>query len=199
MASIRDVMARLGPPTRPAPSNWYTAALNGAIEPPAGKPTRTEVSRRRVAGILEAAGERHVLLNLSSEGGNLDEAQRIAAKIERHGPGVTVRANGWCASAGLLVLAAGTHREAAPGTKFGFHGVGISDPPIPARRHLVARRLRAIATAIDDDDDRYQSYIARRCFIATATVRDWMTGEATLSARDALAAKLIHEITERRP
>jgi ATP-dependent protease ClpP protease subunit len=196
MHKLRAAVGRLPPPKRPSPASWHQEYLNGEIaaEPRSGGST---ITAARVERILAKAGERHVLLTLTSPGGKLTEAEHIASLIESHRPGVTVRALNWAASAAVVILAAASHREAFTGTRIAFHDAGVTDPPLPKRKHLTAARLRQVADMLDTVDRDYVRYVSARCRIPRERVQNWKAEERTMTAEAAHRAGLVHEVVRR--
>lgn len=85
------------------------------------------------ATMVKAALESHrsaefVEVDITSDGGSTKEAFAIYSALKDHPGYVVTRADKVCASAATIVLAAGNHREAYPGTKLLLHRAEIVPP-----------------------------------------------------------------------
>lgn len=67
-------------------------------------------------------------VDINSDGGSTNEAFAIHAALKAHHAYVVTRADGTCASAATIVLAAGDHREAYAGAKLLLHRAEIVPP-----------------------------------------------------------------------
>ena len=76
----------------------------------------------RVLSERDASGQATAYLVLNSPGGLLNQAYAMALAVRARGMATVVSSNGECASACMLVFAAGSVRYALPGALLGVHG-----------------------------------------------------------------------------
>jgi ATP-dependent protease ClpP protease subunit len=112
--------------------------LFGCIGEPGSKLNAREVTRALKANATAA----FIHVDINSNGGCTKEAFAIYRALKNHPGFVVTRADEVCASAATVVLAAGNHREAFPGTRLVLHRAEIT-PPINARWTAAVHRERA--------------------------------------------------------
>ncbi|HXP05908.1 MAG TPA: ATP-dependent Clp protease proteolytic subunit [Stellaceae bacterium] len=172
--------------------------LNGAQHPANVKieieGTITPAVAKMVIAKLQAAKRRdqRVLIVLDSCGGDMTSALDLGDAI-REASDVAVLARHNCNSAALAVLAAADHRFAQAGTKFSFHSASLPTAAIGESANVV-ELVRAIGD-LRAHDRRFLSKVAGWLGIEPYALAKLDHAERTLTARDARAAGIIHEIT----
>ncbi|MET4698978.1 ATP-dependent protease ClpP protease subunit [Constrictibacter sp. MBR-5] len=145
LAAVRCTLASALPASAPV------LRLAGEIGPDC--PISLARVEKFLAGIGPQAGFR---IRLTSEGGSVVEAERIAARIRAHRGAVEAHVPIKAHSAAGLILAAADRRTAAPGARLLLHHATL-DPP---RGRMTAARLTALANLTAAADQRIAAALA---------------------------------------
>lgn len=137
------------------------------------------VTARRVSAALRAIGERDVVVNVNSPGGDFFEGVAIYNLLREHKAKVTVNVLGLAASAGSIIAMAGDEIRMGEGTHLMIHNAWAV---VVGNRHDLADSAEVMATF----DSSMASLYAARTGLAAATVSDMMDKETWLTPADAI-------------
>ncbi len=118
-----------------------------------------------------------VSVSIDTIGGFISHAERLYAALEAHPGTITTIAMRNCNSAGILVFGAGDRRIAMPEARFVFH-----------------RTTDTSQTEAQVSDAFEQIQIGRRAGVPYQRVAEWQAGNVVMSADEARAAGLVHEV-----
>jgi ATP-dependent protease ClpP protease subunit len=119
-------------------SDTLRLALTGRI----GDPKQGFTAEQVKAALRSHRRVDFIEIEINSDGGSTPDAFAIHEALKAHPAFVITRADEMCASAATIVLTAGDHREAYPGTKLLLHRAEIV-PPSNARWTASAHKQRA--------------------------------------------------------
>lgn len=126
-----------------------------------------------------------VVMEINSNGGNVNAALLMTTLLQRSGRPVLARARLACSAAALLLQAA-DHRQIFEGGYLMFHRGVFSEHETPTQV------LNDMGAAINDYSI---DLVARRSGIPTADVRRWFEGtDYWISARAAVGLNLVDEV-----
>jgi ATP-dependent protease ClpP protease subunit len=149
------------------------------------------ISFERVRTALLLNDFNHLHVDITTNGGNSDEAFKIYEILRSLPNPVSTRARGKCFSAGVLIFAAGAFRAADADTEFLIHPASFDRDALP--ESVTAAILRKKVDLLASCDLRYAELLAGR----TGTPREWfqteMETEIALSASDAIFSGLVHQ------
>lgn len=128
------------------------------------------------------------VIEISSLGGLTVEAMRAARAIQAR-PGATVIARGRCASACLIVLMAGSHRQADEDLTLQFHAISLEVPTGDRFFKWVSRRA-------GDDSDRYLEQRGVPQAVIEATNRLGPSHTYPVTAIDALDLGILTDLVD---
>ena len=135
-----------------------------------------------------------VNLCLSSVGGILDHAYYAFSMIEALDTEVVTWNTGNIQSAANLLFLCGDKRYATKGSTFFFHQTSYDPPPQRITEPWLAERLKAARY----DDTRGAEIIAGKTGKPVGEVRSWQNTELVVTAPEAIANGLAHEVRELR-
>lgn len=139
------------------------------------------VTSKRISGALRAIGEKDVVVNVNSPGGDFFEGVAIYNMLRAHPAKVTVRVVGMAASAASVIAMAGDEIEIG---QAGFLMIHNAWTVAVGNRH----DMRAVADTMDVFDDAMAGVYAARTGKDKATVAGMMDDETWLSGEDAIDA-----------
>lgn len=140
------------------------------------------VTAKRVMAALRTIGDRDVVVNINSPGGNMFEGLAIYNALRTHPKKVTVRVLGIAASAASVVAMAGDVVEVA---KAGFIMIHNANVPDAGNRH----DKRGIADKLEQFDGAMAGLYASRSGMTTAQIAAMMDDETFMSGDEAVANK----------
>ncbi|MDO8398906.1 MAG: ATP-dependent Clp protease proteolytic subunit [Bradyrhizobium sp.] len=151
-------MARYLPKVHRRDGDTLRLTLQGRVGPRPGE--KKGISSIAVeAALLAHRRAPHVEVRITSPGGNVYDAEKVVAALDRHPGYITTIADGECCSAATLILMAGDFRQATHGTKLLFHAVEI--PPEKGGRWTREKHLTIAALLQREDQKLVDLYAAR--------------------------------------
>ena len=158
---------------------WY-----GVIGPSGG------IRADRATTLFKAARpHQSVRITLTSEGGSVDETEKILTVMAKHRGQITIRVPSGAHSAATLLLSAADIRIASPNSRFKVHY------PEAAQRRLTAATLRAIIPEIEAVQERFVDRLAMNCLQLHSKIHAMCAAEKMLSADEALRVGLVDLIS----
>ena len=125
-------------------------------------------------------------ITVHSRGGNAFEFFALATWLDAN-QHVEIHVEGLCCGGAILLPAAARRSTAAPSALFGFmgHKMIASGSASDLKNHM--RTLKML-------DDQFVGIVTRRCPASPSQVRQWMSSNTWMSAKQAFAEGLIDEI-----
>lgn len=137
------------------------------------------VTARRVAAALRAIGDRDVIVEVNSPGGDFFEGVAIYNTLRAHPHKVTVKILGLAASAASVIAMAGDEIEIG---KAGFVMIHNAWGVVIGNRHDFAQA----ATTIEPFDDAMATVYSERSGAEKAKVAEWMDNETWFNGEQAV-------------
>lgn len=141
------------------------------------------VTAKRISAALRAIGDREVVVNINSPGGDFFEGVAIYNALRAHPQKVTVRILGLAASAASVIAMAGDEIQIG---KAGFLMVHNAWVVAMGNRHDLADAARTM----EPFDDAMASLYADRSGAAKAKAAEWMDNETWFNGEQAVAEGL---------
>lgn len=141
------------------------------------------VSSKRIAGALRAIGQRDVVVNINSPGGDFFEGVAIYNLLRAHPHKVTVRVLGMAASAASVIAMAGDEVQIG---KAGFLMVHNAWVVAIGNRH----DMREAAETMEPFDDAMATLYAERAGVQKSKAVAWMDAETWFNGEQAVDAGL---------
>lgn len=135
-----------------------------------------------------------VHLQIDSIGGRESVAREIYQALRTHAGDVSAQVDGECCSAATWLLLGARHRTATAGSRFLLHSLACTPPPL-SRQRWTAAQHRTRAGDLEKLDAEFAEIVARHTGQPLIWVKQEMTTEAYMNAREALKRGLIHRIT----
>lgn len=179
-----SVVERFRPHVRAASEDEATLSIYGEI----GETfDGAGVTARRVAGVLRALGERPIVVNINSPGGDMFEGLAVYNLLREHKALVTVRVVGMAASAASVIAMSGDRIEVGRAAALMVHNAwGL----VLGNRH----DMREAADAFETFDGMMAAVYAARSGAERDRVAAWMDGETWFPGEDAVAAGLADDL-----
>ena len=136
---------------------------------------------------LEKLGDKPVIIEISSGGGNVFDAFEIGDKIKNISSKVTTKIVGTSASAATLIAMSGDLRQITENSRYHIHraSVGVSGN---------SGDLRAIITELDDIDQQILAIYSEKSTKTPEEIYNLMLEDRSISAQDALEWGFVDEI-----
>lgn len=139
------------------------------------------ISAKRFTQELKGLGNvRNIDLHIDSPGGSVTDARVIYTRLVEHSAKITVKIDGYAASAASFIAMAGDDIQIAEGGFFMIHnarGISIGDA---AEMEKTAALLRAVTDTIA------QTYVARTAK-SKKKIKDWMDAETWFNGSEAVS------------
>lgn len=169
----QSVLARWSPDIRAASSDEATISVLDVI----GYDYWEEgVTAKRVAGALRAIGDRPVVVNVNSPGGDMFEGLAIYNLLRDHPQKVTVRVLGIAASAASVIAMAGDEVQIGRGAFLMIHNSWVI---AGGNRH----DMREVADWLEPFDEAMADIYAARTGLDAKKIAGLMDAETYLSAK----------------
>jgi ATP-dependent Clp protease, protease subunit len=173
--------------------------LSNAPKPPAFvsfcadiNPQTTEVLLGNVASLI-SQGFRNIHLLLSTPGGSVQHGITMYNLLRGMPIELTTHNVGNVDSIGTVVFLAGTIRRACPQATFMQHGVAAG---IPGPAQFFEKNLQETLASVQADQGRIADIYKDRAGIDKTDAEKLFLGETRMTAVDAKARGLVHEISE---
>lgn len=134
---------------------------------------------KRISAALRSIGDKDVVVNINSPGGDLFEGLAIYNLLRAHPKKVTVRVMGMAASAASVVAMAGDEIQIARAGFFMVHNGWVI---AMGNRH----DMREVADFLEPFDAAMADVYAARTGLKTAAVAELMDAESWINAKDAI-------------
>lgn len=139
------------------------------------------ITSKRIAGALRAIGDRGVVVNINSPGGDFFEGIAIYSLLREHPHPITVKIMGLAASAASVIAMAGDEIQIS---EIGFLMVHNAWAVAIGNRH----DMRDAADTMEPFDDAMASLYAARAGVDKKQAAKWMDAETWFNGRQAVDA-----------